>query len=162
MKYIIDKAELKGTSKGTILKVDLVDENGVLDEGVTIWNNFPNFASLKTGSEVNGSVVVKKNGQYTNKSLYEDKTSTIGTPRGTGIKAAQERKAVMIEKAQDRKNESIAYFNSLNVAIQFVAAFSKNLEMGEAFDSVVHFRDLFLQEWQKYERSDTTDKHNPF
>ena len=40
----------------------------------------------------------------------------------SGIAVAQETKAKYIEQAQNRKDESIAYFNSLNNAIAFLSA----------------------------------------
>ena len=82
---------------------------------------------------------------------------------GVGIKAAQERKAEMIEKAQDRKSESIAYFNSVNCAIELVSKMkSVELTRQETKEEIIHWRDWFLAEYRKYEASPETDKKNPF
>lgn len=163
IKYTITKLEKKATKIGEIIKADLQDFNGIVTDNVSIFPSFPNFAGLTVGSEVIGAISIKQNGQYTNKVLNEERTSTIkdGT-RGSGIKAAQERKEVMIEKAQERKNDSIAYFNSINCAINAVGKYDPTKEINDYQDAIVQFRDWFLAEWRKYDASDITDKKTPF
>ncbi len=165
MKYIIDKCEQRATKAGTVLKVDLIDENGTLEDKVTIWNSYPNFASLRVGTEVSGDVEVKKNGIYTNKTLISLKTSTLTPPRGTGTKVYQERQGEMIKVAQERKSESIAFFNSTNSAISVLKEITKDVPFPTDKDyqlAIVRWRDWFLSEWTKYEKSDITNKHDAF
>ncbi len=160
MLYKIDWLEVKKTSTGKNLKrARLIDESGVEIEDVSIWDNFPNWADLRPGGEVTGEVKSNDKGY---KSLYEIKEKR-GAP--AGIKAAQERKAEMIEKAQGRKNDSIAYFNSLNSAISFVSNFKNEMSVshaGDAYDLIIQYRDKFLEEWKAYEAQDITDKRKPF
>lgn len=103
---------------------------------------------------------------------FRASTSQNYANKGTGMKAAQERKAEMIEKAQDRKNESIAYFNAVNSAIALLSSHKalispSNPIASVASDNEIHlfitkWRDWFLDEWKKYEAKDVTDKTIPF
>ena len=71
----------------------------------------------------------------------------------------------MIEEAQNRKNDSIAYFNSLNSAITFIDKFRNEFEIlnsADAFEQVLIYRDKFLDEWQSYSAKDITDKRKPW
>jgi len=83
---------------------------------------------------------------------------------GANIAKAQERKAEFIEKAQDRKNEAIAFFNATNNAIALIAQLSgfplKNDSELQA--DIRSWRTFFLNEWIKYESGDYTDKHQAF
>lgn len=164
MDYTINWLERKTTSTGKN-KIDAtLDHAEGQEKGVTIWDSFPDFANLAPGKSIKGDIVVKQNGNYTNKTLYAPKVENIAKGHigglGGGIKAAQERKAVMIEQAQDRKNDSIAYFNSLNSAIAMISKVSP--EFSDVRDEIRKWRDFFLAEWQKYEAGDSTDKRQPF
>jgi len=77
---------------------------------------------------------------------------------GGGVKAAQERKEVMIEKAQERKSDSIAYFNSVNCAIELVK--DMKLDAKALQEELVIWREWFLSEYRKYEAKDVTEKRN--
>lgn len=173
MVYKISWLERKTTFTGK-QKADatLQDSNGQTYDKVTIWSTFPDFSNLAAGRDVEGDILVSQNGKWNNKTLVEDKTKS--SPSGSftpnkgmssGISKLMDKKAENIEKAQDRKHESIAYFNSLNTAIQFVSTFKDMFEInsaGDALDEVLHARDKFLVEWQKYEVGDKTDKSLPF
>lgn len=146
----------------------LVDEKGVSTDKVTIWGDFPDFEKLMPGQEIFGEINVKQNGAYTNKTLYAGRTDTINNPKAPawatggnkgGIKAAQERKEVMIEKAQARKNDSIAYFNANNSAISVLGKYEYSMDLSGYRDQLVQWRDWFLSEWEKY---DAGDKGVPF
>lgn len=161
MLYKIDWLEVKTTSTGKyVKKCVLLDESGVKINDVSIWGDFPNWDELRPGSEVKGEIKTNDKGY---KSLYPEKVTTSRAP--SGVKAAQERKAVMIEEAQNRKNDSIAYFNSLNSAITFVDKFRSEFEIQnseDAFEIVLTYRDKFLDEWQSYSAKDITDKRKPW
>lgn len=166
MKYSIEWLERKETSTGkTKYDATLKNEAGVVTEKVTIWDSFPNFSDLKPGTVIDCDVVTKQNGKYTNVTAYPSKNPN-GTTRPQGMKAAQERKAEMIEKAQERKSESIAFFNATNNAIVLLEAYNKNAEYPFSPEGakkfITEWREWFLTEWQKYEAGDKTDKHNPF
>ncbi len=151
MKYSIDWSEKKTTSTGKE-KIDahLIGEDLKKHEGVTIWGDFPNFANLMTGGVVEGDLVEKQNGQFLNKTLYAPKVPGARAG-GAGVAKAQERKAEYIKEAQDRKEDSIAYFNSVNSAISLLQALGAN---GMTNDSVQNFiktwREWFLKEHEVY------------
>lgn len=167
MKYTINWLERKTTSTGKD-KADCTLKNGeeIIDK-VTIWADFPNFASLMAGQEINGILDIRTNGQYTNKTLKPELTQGWGGGKkqpSINISKLMDKKAENIAEAQGRKNDSIAYFNSLNSAIAFVGANNKDFTMmsqEEAYNAVLKVRDLFLGEWHKYE-ADPTKGKNPF
>jgi len=164
MKYKIDWCEIKTTSTGK-KKIDatLIDEKGVKNDKVTIWEGFPNFENLAAGMEIDADVVEKQNGQYLNKTAYAIKAPSTGFKGGAGVKAAQERKGEMIKEAQSRKNEAIAFFNATNCAMQLLPIIKTELDNPfKVKEAIKHWREWFLCEWQEYEVKDTTDKHRPF
>ena len=59
------------------------------------------------------------------------------------IKEAMEIKQMRIDKAIDRKEKGIAYFNSLNSAISFHG-------VGSTLEEVFKTRDRFYQEWKNW------------
>jgi hypothetical protein len=69
------------------------------------------------------------------------------------IRDAQKYKANYISKAQDKKEESIAFFNSVNSAINLISGLissgkiycdNKSLE-----SEIIYWRDWFYDEWAK-------------
>lgn len=164
--FTIEWMERKTTSTGKpMIKTSLKDAQGAMQEDVAIWGDFPNFAALGPGTTVEGDVVSKQNGQYVNKTLYPARQPAAPRGGGAGMKAAQERKAEMIKEAQERKSESVAYFNSINVAIQFITAFRNEMDLQNAddiFGAVLMYRDKLLKEWQEYEKGDYQNKHQAF
>lgn len=147
MKYKVNNLEAKQSAKGTTYYIaDFTDE-----AGNTV--NASTFDSITNASEVEGEIT--KNGQYTNFKLGGAKKG------GVGIKAAQERKAEMIEKAQDRKNEAIAFFNATNNAIALINTLGLK-DKQDIKDAITYWREWFLDEWIRYEAQDYTNKHQPF
>lgn len=168
-KYILQWVEQKQTSVGPNLSVTLRDDRGQDLTNVTLWpKNWPNYQSLKAGDEIEGDVVTKQNGRYTNITLYPPKNNLGPRPawakKEDKIEKAQERKAEYIEKAQDRKELSIAYFNAVNSAIAIANGphGEKINELEVMQEQIIHWRDWFLEEWRKWDSKDITDKINPF
>lgn len=149
MKYIIDWSERKTTSTGKEkLDCTLKDEQGHKTEKVTIWGDFPNFASLMTGFEVEGDLVPAKDPKY-GPTLYPAKAPRF---RSSGENIKQ--KSEMIEKAQDRKEESIAFFNSTNAAIDLVCKhpyFSKIENESQLKMTIRGMRDHFVREYLDFD-----------
>lgn len=166
IKYQVLKAERKSTSTGKDkIDADLQDFNGLVEERVTIWSDFPNFASIKVGSEVCGQITTKANGQYVNKTLYPERTEGWGGGKkqpSVNLKKQDE----FIKAAQERKNDSIAYFNAINSAIALLEGVtliqSPEISLDQARKNfIVYYRDWFLSEWDKY-NSDPTKGKPPF
>lgn len=163
MKYTINWLEKKTTSTGKN-KIDatLQDENGTLTEKVTIWDSYPNFAELAPGREVTGSIEVKQNGQYTNKTLKPEVTHGYkgmqGGQKSVNISKLMDKKAENIEEAQNRKNDSIAYFNSVNSAINAIGEYDTARDLQDYKQAIVELRDWFLSEWHKYSIDPTKGK----
>lgn len=156
MKYEILWMENKTTSTGkTFAEAKLKDEQGNITEKATLWGSSW-IPMPMNGDEVEGELQVKQNGQYTNTTLYPPKKASSGAYRasGAGIKVAQERKAEFIEKAQDKKEESIAYFSSLNAAINLVCHhpyYRESTGEAELIQRIIGLRERFYKEWQKHE-----------
>lgn len=143
MKYTINWLERVTTSTGKVkANVTLNDEEGNEQGGITIWDSFPHFNDLRPGSEVEGDVVVKQNGKYTNKTLYpyqtrelpkewksagsklkESKTAGIAVAMETkkeNIKEAQEERARGIKLAGINRDATLICIEMMKQAIQFV------------------------------------------
>lgn len=159
MKYVLTQSEKKTTRAGKpFLKATLADEAGQTLDNVSIWSDYPGFDELKTGDELSGLVEVNAQG-YKN-------LKTPGSPSRNGgsqgsrrdtqmVRPADTYRAEIIRMAQDRKNESIAYFNATNAAITLVSSMPSKL-MGNVNRSILkqeieYWREWFLQEWKKHD-----------
>lgn len=56
----------------------------------------------------------------------------------------------ILKDAQYRKGLSIAYFNSLNAAIEITKDLAKNLSLEDAKKLIANWRDHFLEEHKEY------------
>lgn len=162
MKYSIEWMEKKTTASGkNVISATLKTDRGSTFDKVSIWGDFPGWASLSPGQSVEGEIKTNDKGY---KSLYEDKAPAPTRPASGAVSAAKIT-SESVEKAQNRKNDSIAYFNSLNSAISFVSQFKDPIAVMDAGDYyllVLNYRDKFLDEWRKYDAGDITDKSRPF
>lgn len=149
MKYTIEWLERKRTSTGKD-KIDATLSDGKNSIDVTIWDNFPNFTGLMAGQDVEGDVVTKQNGQYTNKTLYPVKVATTPKFGASGVSKLMDKKAEQIEKAQERKSESIAYFNSVNSAIALVGKRLGEVSEAQMKLELKLWRDWFLSEYENW------------
>ncbi len=155
-KYKIEWLERRTTTTGKqMAKVTLSDETGAQYTDIGVWADFPGFAELMPGSEVQGSIVEK--GQY--KTLYPVKQPSQGTTGGQGggmrgVAAAQARKGDMIEKAQENKSNAIKVASAMRDASLFVTSINPNRfetdeEMWEAHKA---YRTRYLAEWDAEEK----------
>lgn len=160
LKYNIDWLEEKSPEWKI---VSLTNEAGIKYTDVSInkrdKNNieFPNFDNLKAGDTISGEFWEKpdKSKRY----LYPpriEKPVRGGSSFG-GVSKLMDKKAEQIEKAQERKSESIAYFNATNNAIAIVNEFSKSaIEKGLIYTTsdkqkdIVEWRDWFLSEYERW------------
>jgi len=154
MKYKIIWSEKKTTSTGKE-KIDATLDDGqkTIDK-VTIWADFPNFAEIKTGHEIEGDLVTKQNGQYTNHTLYPVKVATTSNfGRSGGVSKLMDKKAENIKEAQERKAESIAYFNSVNSAIALLSKMGiESMSESQIRVNLVAWRDWFLKEYEDWNK----------
>jgi hypothetical protein len=154
------------TIKKTVYEAGATAADGQEYMKVSLWQSDWSNVEIKDGVTIRAEMKVTEKNGYKNVNLYPERTKTIrGSGSAPSIKAAQERKAEFIEKAQDRKNESIAFFNATNSAIAIVEKVTKDLPFPTDKDfqqAIVRWRDWFLTEWQKYEAKDLTDKHTAF
>lgn len=119
MQYNIEWLENKTTSTGKkLIKATLVNGSDK-HENVTIWDGFPNFEGLRPGATVEGDIVEKQNGQYTNKTLFAPKGAV---PRSGAAQASKlmEKKTEAIGKAMDRKEQGIMLSGAMRDAVQIV------------------------------------------
>lgn len=159
MKYTIEWCERKRTTTGKDkLDCTLTDENKVQTSNVTIWGDWIGFQDIMVGHVVEGTLVPAKDPKY-GPTLYPIKTSNVGQPRASGgISKLMDKKAENIKEAQERKSDSIAYFNSVNSAINLVTKLLEpSLQNGTAIPSEAElkvkirvWRDWFIQEYEDY------------
>lgn len=168
MKLTIKWGELKTLSSGKrLFDGTFIDETGK-EFNASVWEvdnknvPFPGFTELRPSVSFEGNPWTSPTTGKT--SIYPPKTGN--KTGGNGVKVAQERKAQMIEAAQDRKNESIAFFNATNSAIQLVSLYQAKAEYpltdAGIEGAIIRWRTFFLNEWKKYESGDYQDKHQAF
>lgn len=112
-KYTIEFLEQQTTNTGKIKANCLLkDEQGQDHDGVTLWADFPDFANLAPGREVEGNLTAKDYNGKTYFTLYPIKANPMGARpawagKGSGIAKAQETKREDIKAAQENKHEAI-------------------------------------------------------
>jgi len=67
---------------------------------------------------------------------------------GEAQPAYQSKKGVEIEQAQNRKSESIAWFNANNLAVQMLVGLNPNASIPEEY--IKEKRDWFLKQWEQH------------
>lgn len=164
MKYKISCLERGETSTGKKkATATLIGEDGKqLD--VTIWGDFPNFAELMPGSEIEGELRPSSDPKY-KPSLSPPRVSKTG--QGGGYKAQ------VVEKAMERKESGIARFQaskeeSIKIASTFTAAWTTAIAVWQeqcrnSSSTVDDIRVLF-ERWRKFywENYDVTEANgNP-
>lgn len=153
MKYKVIKAESKSPD-WKVCTLERID--GTVVENVTINRNdkkgalFPNFDALLTGYEFEGNEWTSTQGRTY---LFPPKIASGRTftpkPR-VDFKEAQDRKAGYIKEAQERKDNSIAFFNATNSAIAVTQHMTNPANVEEKRQEIIEWRDWFLQEWDSF------------
>ena len=159
MKHKLSWIEEKNWQGKKFLEATLEGEG---EKKVSIWPPFP-VDTLKPGDEVEGDLIQNDKGYWSLKPIKANPFANKPAWAKKDIAQAQERKAEYIEKAQDRKNESIAYFNAINSAIALMPILKDEFGFDEtgAKSFIPKWRDWFLSEWKKYEAGGHEDKHSP-
>lgn len=151
--------EMKNTAKGAPYKSCELDQEIQGKRYFNVFSFHPRYEDIQIGLEID-AVDFQYDGKFINlidpnKGIKTAYRATGGATRG--IPAAQERKAEYIEKAQDKKEESIAFFNATNSAIAILTKIKPPVTDDSEFkQELVMWRDWFYQEWQKHNR-----KENP-
>lgn len=137
---------------------------------VTMFDNGDKvFVNSKWDSAIYDKVVegaefeLVKDGNF-NKIKY-DKPASAGFGGGSKVEKLMDKKADNIKVAQERKNDAIAFFNATNSAIALVTtdpAYKNVSDVVNIQESIKIWRNWFLEEWQKYDSQDYTDKHQAF
>ena len=161
MKYTIVWSEKKTTSTGKE-KIDATLKEGENTiEKVTIWGDFPNFAGIMTGHDIEGDVVPAKDPKW-GPTLYPPKTSNVGHPvRSSGaITKAMEKKEESIGRFQDNREMSIKIASTLSMANNTALAFLQGesiKDVGVFKEQVKRWREFYWMEWEK-----TDNDYPPF
>lgn len=128
-------------------------------------DTFPNFDAIMTGASIEG---VYWQSDAEKNYLFPPRPEGAGLKRtggGFGSKASDARKAQMIEEAQARKSDSIAFFNATNAAIALFEQLKDPIVMkdtGAVKSFIKEWREWFLEQYREYEAKDVTSKHNAF
>lgn len=154
--YKINWLERKTSKAGKpYTTLTLVKEDGSQVDA-TIFSSFLNYANLKAGDTVEGDL---KGSDYNGKVSYVLEVPNV-QPRGSqGFARGNNTRSADIEKAQQRKSDSIAYFNAVNSSIALVSKFTDGLNNSSLKEALREWRDWFLSEYEKY--NEPTNK-NPF
>lgn len=114
----LEKVHIASLNKDK-LDCTVKDLIGVVTEKVSVWQDFPDFETITFNSKVEGDIVTKTNGQYTNLTLYPPRKAKTGVPSGymgAGGAKLMEKKMAGIEKSQDRKEEGIKHSSCIRMA----------------------------------------------
>lgn len=139
MIFKILKIERKQTASGKdMARLNLQNPDGVIINDVTIWGDYPNFATLDVGHTTEGDVQEKQNGQYVNKTLYPARTNTLGAKRGgAGMAATMEKKEKSIGAAMDRKENSIEKMAVFRDSTLLTVAYINKLPMEDVSEAAI-------------------------
>lgn len=125
-KYKVGWVEVATTRSGKEKKnCVLNDAAGLAIPDVGIWADFPGYAGIMAGSEVEGEIVVK--GKY--KSLYPPRSA--GAPSApkpassAAIGVMVEQKNINIEKSQDRKEVGVKVAGAMRDATLILTSLYK-------------------------------------
>ena len=149
--YKIVKLNRLTTKTGKLMiKADLSDVEGNVNTGLTIWSDYPNFATLEEGHTTEGDIVVK--GDF--KTLYPARTSSpfVRKSGPQAITKAMETKKENIKEAQTFKNESIKLAAIQRDAVLLVTTFYP--EYNTAFQDDMPGKEQAIKDrimyWKKY------------
>lgn len=165
MKYKVEWLEVKNPEW---YMCTLTSESGETKNDVSINKTnkkgeaFPNFDQIKAGSEIEGEFWPSASGKCY---LFppKPKYNPVAPYRASGgVSKLMDKKAENIKEAQERKSESIAYFNSVNSAIALLTDNHTNPQMSEEQSRrfIIEWRDWFLSEYDAW--NSDQHKHNPF
>lgn len=163
--YTIEWCERKVTSTNkTKMDARLRGADGSLIENVSIWGDFPNFAGLMNGGQVEGDLVPAKDPKY-GPTLYPPRPQTTsgGAPRSSGgafkqkqIEEHTARKEMFIKETIGAKERAIQMAGAERDAVLLVTTFYQPIWMKDPIleheldklikDKVVFFRDWLLSD----------------
>lgn len=152
MMYRIEDKKEKDWNGQKRMEATLVDEKGVRYEKVSAWNGEfvadTWYGELEKNDKGYWKLVKPKN-------MFPPRTPRISESERQGN----------IEKNMDKKEESIAWFNSRNTAIEFVKAFYAHpsiVSPSEALMKIREYTEIFFKDWKNREEKDTPFGDSPF
>lgn len=146
----IEWAESKTSTAGTVYKRATVIENGNTIDNVAVFASFPQYSEVEPGRTVEGFIKIK---DYKGKPSYSLESgmkpaSKDDFGRNKGIKEAQDRKELSIDKSQDRKEHGIKVSSTLRMAVDLSIAFPDQGDEGTE-DQIKKWREWLWGEWDK-------------
>lgn len=145
MIFKIQNSEIIETKTGKVYKRALL-ENGT---EISVWPDYSQYEKVEAGAEVEGQIFTK--GKYQN---LVDANKTIPTyqkqTKVQQITQLQQNKAELIKQSQEKRDESIAYFNAINSAISLLEAREslKTMSEMEIQAAIRLWRDWFIKEFK--------------
>jgi hypothetical protein len=163
MQIKIISSETKTSSKGNAYKKVSLNDGRDLNN-VAVFPSFSQYEKVTAGSVVEGVVKEK---EYNGSKSYSLEDGNLGKkPSGVGnMSKLMEKKAENIREAQERKEDSIAFFNATNSAVSIVLGLieikskqkgSLGEDVSEYPDpaiirkSIVDYRNWFLREYDDF------------
>lgn len=141
------KIESKTTKNDKPYKMCEVECQGETRK-VNIWSNAPDFANLKEGSIIVGTMV--KDGQYWNITFENSNTS----PRGSqGFKTAQIKETMDIKRqdiarSQENKENSIKIASTIRMAVDIATSLTVDQWHSTTMEEEIrHWRSWLWQQW---------------
>ena len=137
--------ENRTSAKGNkYIRATLKDEKGAEFTDVAIFDKFPDFANIISGSTLEGNLVSKDYQGKTSYTLNSPNSAPTGGFGGAGGVKMMEKKAESIAKSQDRKEEGIKHSSVFRASYETALA-----EAGvHGFDSDAY--KTSFEKWRKY------------
>lgn len=119
---------------------------------VNVWSDHPLYAEVSIGGDIPDSLLYQK-GQYWNISNPAQRAQKGAATRANNQRSEQ------IKEAQDRKEQSITFFNATNAAMQAVTSFGKadfgDKSIVDIRKEIRDWRDWFIKEHEAYKTGKT-------
>lgn len=164
-KFYVDWVEQVSTKTGkSYKKATLKDESGAMIN-VSVWPDYSGYPEVLPGAEVHG--MIRSKGNYNNLVSELERPQFIKTrtaPPPLQPVSTQETydnaRSKGIREAQDNKEKSVIYFNSMNVASSIVAALIESkhpkfvdIDMAGIQKTILKIRDWAIKEHNEYKET---------
>ena len=135
--------EQKTTSTGKPYKACTLEDG----RQTNVWSDHPLFNEVAIGGTIADNLLYQK-GQYWNVSNPARSAQRGATTRANNQRSEQ------IKEAQDRKEQSITFFNATNAAMTAVTSFRKgdfgDMSENDIKTAIREWRDWFIKEHENY------------
>lgn len=146
MKYIVEWMENRTSAKGNkYIRATLKDEGGAEFTDVAIFDKFPDFANIISGSTLEGNLVSKDYQGKTSYTLNSPNSAPTGGFGGAGGVKMMEKKQEGIKRSQEHKDLSVMTSATIRDAVLIAIEEQKSAPTFDA--NIFRGRIKFWRKW---------------